>query len=96
MHRDSLARGLFSGLLFKMAQRLPPNERLAPKRLTQGRPALKQDLSDDQIEECRRAHEAGEKTCKQLAEEHGIDRRRMYAILTYQTRSARVDVRQPA
>ena len=95
MHRDSITRGLFSGLLWKMAQKLPPAERVIEQK-RQGRPAVKNDLSDQQIAEARRAYEAGEKKCKELAGLYGVPRSRMWQILQYQTRSARTDVRQPA
>jgi hypothetical protein len=83
--------GGFSSLLWRMAQKLPPNERVNPKeRKRRGSPP-KDDLSDEQVAECRRAFEAGEIKCRELAERHGTTYRRMYQILNYKTRSARAD-----
>lgn len=95
MSARSNTQGLFSTVLWAMAQKLLPNERVVVRK-KQGRPALKQDLTDEQVAECRRAHEAGEASCNELALAHGVPYRRMYAILTYRTRSARTDVRKPA
>lgn len=92
MHRESIGRGLFSTLLWSMAQKLPPNERVKPKERVLGRPTPKNDMTDEQIAECRRAYEAGEKKPAQLAEEFDVSRSRMHAILSYQTRSARADL----
>lgn len=91
----SIGGGLFSPLLASMANKLPPNERVVIPTKKQGRPATKDDLTDEQIEACRAAYESGSKTIPQLASEYGVERRRMYAIVNYLTRSARTDVRTP-
>jgi hypothetical protein len=83
--------GGFSSLLWRMAQKLPPNERVKPKEHKRGGAPKKGDLSDEQVAECRRAFEAGEIKCRELAARHGTTYDRMYKILAYQTRSARTD-----
>lgn len=86
--------GAFSPLLWHIALKLPPNEKVIPDDVKRERgkkaraDALKKlDITDEQVIEARRAFEAGEKKCKELAAIYGISYGRMYAILNYQTRT---------
>jgi hypothetical protein len=93
MRSGSMTSGLFGTTLWRMAQKLQPTERVKPKdgkaiRAAAASAASKKlDLSDEQVIEARRAFEAKEKTCRELADSHGVSYARMYKILDYSTRT---------
>jgi hypothetical protein len=91
MHSESMTAGLMGTTLWRMAQKLPPTERIAPKEHKRSGPKHKADLTDAQVAEARALYESGAKKPKELADAFGVPFARMWAIVTYQTRSARTD-----
>lgn len=94
MKQERSAHGLFFGVVRRMANKLPPEGRSAPKADGKAVRAAavsiatkKDDITDEQIIECRRAYEAKEKSCRALADEHGVSYGRMRSILSYATRT---------
>jgi hypothetical protein len=89
-----MTAGLMGTTLWRMALKLPPTERVAPKKDGKAITAAavsaankKLDLTDEQVVECRRVYEAKEQTCRELADAHGVTYDRMYRILDYATRT---------
>lgn len=89
MHYESLSGGVFGTVLWRMAQKLPPEPKREPKpKKVDGRTLRAQQvLSDETLAQWRGEYESGRGgSIKQMAEKYGVTYDRMYMLMTYQAR----------
>ena len=78
----------FSSLLYKIANHLPPTERVVPKRLkAKGSWASSnRKMTNEQVREARAKYQAGTHSIRMLTSEYGVHEMTMRAILRGETR----------